>query len=199
MPVSNGDHDSLYGSEPGREGPAVVLDEYSEKALHATQQGAVHHVRAVGPTVLADVLHVEAYRHVEVELDGGELPLASECVVDFEVDLGAVEGSTTLVYFVRDFVSLHCFLKRLGRSIPICWFAYVLFGTGGQVSLEVAQTESPQDKQRELKCIPDLVLHLVRAAEDVRVVLGKAPHTGEAMQDPTALVTIDRSVLSVAQ
>src|SRR5919199_4645948 len=101
MPVSNGDHDSLYGSEPGREGSAVVLDEYSEKALHATQQGAVHHVRAVGSTVLADVLHVEACRHVEVELDGGELPLAPECIFDLEVDLRAIESPAALVQLVR--------------------------------------------------------------------------------------------------
>lgn len=43
-----------------------------------------------------NVVHVKALWQVEVQLDGGALPLAPNGVLDLDVNLGAVEGAATL-------------------------------------------------------------------------------------------------------
>ena len=50
----------------------------------------------------------------------------------------------------------------------------------------------------EVEHAQDLVLELVGAAEDVRVVLGEAPHAHEAVQDARALEAVDRPQLRPA-
>src|SRR5205807_8038323 len=83
--------------EPYREVAGVVLDEDGDEALERSVDGSVDHHRPVLLVVLADVAQVESLRRVVVELDGPELPLASDAVLDVEVQLGPVKGSVARV------------------------------------------------------------------------------------------------------
>ena len=51
----------------------------------------------------------------------------------------------------------------------------------------------------EVEHAQDLVLELVGAAEDVRVVLGEAAHAHEAVQHARALEAVDGAELGVAE
>ena len=88
--------DDLDGGQPQGEAPVVVLDEDAEEALEGAEQGPVDHVGPVLLAVLADVGHVEALGHVEIELDGRALPEPADGVLDLDVDLGTVEDGLAL-------------------------------------------------------------------------------------------------------
>ncbi len=145
MPIRNRYHHRLHRSKPDRESAAVVLDQDPEETLHATQQGTVNHVRAMRSSVFANVLKLEALRHVEVELDGAELPLTTERVVDLQINLRPVERTTTFVHFVRDIVSLDRLSQGFGGHIPVLWLSHVLLWACGKVGGEIGQAESAQN------------------------------------------------------
>ena len=84
------------GASQSGKAAVVVLDEDAEEPLERAEQGPVDHVGPVRLAVLADVGHVEALGHVEVELDGRALPEAADGVLDLDVDLGAVEDRLAL-------------------------------------------------------------------------------------------------------
>jgi hypothetical protein len=60
------------------------------------------HIWTMRLPVLADVLQIEALRQVKVELNGTELPLAAERVVDLQVYFWPVKCPTTFVYLIRN-------------------------------------------------------------------------------------------------
>ncbi len=70
----------LYGSEPEREGPGIVLDQDAEEALDGTEERAMDHERLVAGTIFGDVFEAEASGKIEIELHGGELPGAADGV-----------------------------------------------------------------------------------------------------------------------
>src|SRR5918998_6798712 len=108
--------------------------------------------------ILAYVLQTEALRHIEVELDGAELPLAVEGVVDLQVDLRPVKCAAAFVYFIRDVMGFDRLSQRLGRPVPILRLPHVLLRARGKVSREVAQVERLQHEERELESAAYLFL-----------------------------------------
>ena len=70
-----------------------MFDQHAKETLQAAHQGAVHHVRAVLLAVFADIGQVKPFGQVEVKLNGRELPLAPNGILDFQVDLRAVESA----------------------------------------------------------------------------------------------------------
>ena len=84
-------HAHLNGSEPEREGAAVVLDQDADEALERAEQRPVDHEDRVLLIVGAHVGEPEAGGHLRVELDRAQLPRAAERVGDVKVDLRAVE------------------------------------------------------------------------------------------------------------
>ena len=89
------DHD-LDRRQPEREGAGVVLGDDADEALERAVDGVVDDDRALEAAVGRAVLEVEALRQLVVGLDGGHLPLASERVLDEDVDLRRVEGPAAL-------------------------------------------------------------------------------------------------------
>ena len=101
MTVGDRDDYRLHRRQPDRECPGIMLDQRAEETLHAAQQSAVHHVRSMGLSILAHISQVKALRHVEVELDGGKLPFASQGILHFQVDLWTVKCAAPVVKIVR--------------------------------------------------------------------------------------------------
>ena len=91
------DADLLRG-EPERERGGEMLDQHADEPLHRPERGAMDHHRPVGGVVVADVLQLESFGEVVVELDGAELPLAADRVADHEVGFGTVEGRFSLAF-----------------------------------------------------------------------------------------------------
>ena len=89
--VGNGYRYGLHGGQPEGEGPAVVLHQHGEEALHRAEEGAVHHEGPVLVSVLAHVYHAEALGHVEVKLHRRELPEPANRVFNLNIDLRSVK------------------------------------------------------------------------------------------------------------
>jgi len=85
--------DSLDRCEPERERPREVLDEDADEPFEGAVDGPVDGDGSLRLAVLVDVREIEPLgEHREVGLDGRHLPLASEGIVDVDVDLRRVEG-----------------------------------------------------------------------------------------------------------
>jgi len=167
-----------------------VLDEDAEEALDAAQQGAVNHVRAVGPAVFADELHGELFGQVEVELDGTGLPVPAEGVLDVDVDLGPVEGAAAGIDPVRNAEILQGLFQRGGGLLPPLRLPYCVLRAGGEKRGNVTEPEDPPDVQGELQGGADFLPDLVGRADDVGIVLGEAAHAEQAMQDAGLFVAV---------
>ena len=88
MAIGDRHHHRLDGRQPERERARVVLDEHGHEALVGAEDGAVDHHRPMRLAVLADVLELEALRHLKIELGRVQLPRPTERVLDVDVDLG---------------------------------------------------------------------------------------------------------------
>jgi hypothetical protein len=79
-----------------------MLGNNRDEALETAQNGtmnnhrAIHFVR-VGSLVSSSVLEVETLGKLEVQLDGSALEGPFQCILDSDVDLGAVESTITRV------------------------------------------------------------------------------------------------------
>ena len=117
--IGDRQHRDLHRREPRRERTRVVLDENREEPLDRPEQRAVDHDRLVALVVGADVLHLEALRHLEVDLDRRHLPRAADRVTRLHRDLGAVERAAA---FVHDEVEAHLprrDAERFRRFFPL--------------------------------------------------------------------------------
>jgi hypothetical protein len=88
--VAERQHADLLRSQPERERAGEVLDQHADETLHRAERRAVDHHRAVR-ALSPDVLQLEPFRQVVVELHGAQLPLPAEAVADHEVRLRSVE------------------------------------------------------------------------------------------------------------
>jgi len=178
-----------------------VLDQHGDEALHAAVQRAVNHDRLMALVVLADVLQLEARRQVVVHLHGADLPFALEGVAHDEVQLGAIEGRLAL---------FHCEVQpplgrrsddRLGRLLPHRVAAHIFVAlrvADAHARPVVGQSQAAEDELHQVYHPQELVLKLLRRAEDMRVVLGETAHAGQAVQLARLLVAVDRAELGQA-
>ena len=164
-----------------------MLHQHRHEAFVRAVDGAVNHDWPVRLAVLADVLQLEALRHLEIQLRGVELPGATKSVLDIDIDLWTVERPLAWLHFVLELVLFERCLKiRLG-ALPHGRIADGLVGSRAQV---VARLESEHviDRLLELEHAADLGLDLIWSTEDVGVVHRQLPHPQQAVQRPGALV-----------
>ncbi len=69
--------------------------------------------------VLADVVQVEAFRQVEVELDRAELPFAAQRVQHLQIDLGTVERAAAGIDLVGDLSAVQRLFQRVLGRLPL--------------------------------------------------------------------------------
>src|SRR5437867_10349487 len=122
------------------------------------------------PVVLTRVLESKALRLLEIQLNRGALPLATDRVIELDVDLRSVERPPTLVDAVRGAAVLERLLERPLRLIPGRVRAQLLVGARRQVE-PVGEPEGlPEDQFHDIEQLENLLLDLVLAQEDVGVV-----------------------------
>ena len=97
MPVRNRQNHHLHGRQPQGKTARVVLDQQRDEPLEAAENGPMDDDGAMLGVVGADVLQIESFGHLVVELDRGALPLSPDGVRDVEIDLRTVERPITLV------------------------------------------------------------------------------------------------------
>ena len=100
--VADGEDAHLFGRQPERELPVEMFDENHQEPLVTAVEGAMQHDRTVVLVVLAGVGQVEPLGHVEIELNRRAVPLATEGVLEREVDLRPVESAVARLHVVGD-------------------------------------------------------------------------------------------------
>ena len=146
------------------------------------------------------VLEVEALRQVVVYLDRTELPAAAEGVLDHEVQLRPVEGCFAVLDLGGKALLSTSLDDSLLGTLPVLFATDVLLAVHliaqGDLSLEVLEVQRLEDDEDDIHHLAELLLDLVRAAEEVRVVLREATYTRQPVELTALLVAIDRTELS---
>ena len=180
--------------------PCGVLDEDSDEALHGAEGCTVDHHGAVLLVVSTRVLEVEALRQVVVYLDRTELPAAAKGVLDHEVQLRPVEGGFAVLDLGGKALLSTSLDDSLLGALPVLFATDVLLAVHliaqGDLSLEVLEVQRLEDDEDDIHHLAELLLDLVGAAEEVRVVLREATYTRQPVELTALLVAIDRTELS---
>mmetsp|Transcript_14379 Transcript_14379/g.38822 ORF Transcript_14379/g.38822 Transcript_14379/m.38822 type:complete len:426 (+) Transcript_14379:336-1613(+) len=186
----HGQEAELCGCEPVGEVASCALREDSKEALDGAEDGAVHHDGLLALSFAIHVLELEALGQVEIALYGGALPRAANGIPNLEVNLWAIEGTSTLIHRVGPALALQRVHERVRGLGPYVVGAYALLRARGEVDLVVGEAKAREDALGEVKDAQDLIRKLLGEAEDVRVVLREAAHAEEPVKSPRALVAV---------
>src|SRR5438552_169877 len=124
----------------------------------------------MGRVVLARIVQIESLGIHVVELNRPELPGPTNRIQDVEVDLGTIKGAVTRLELVGHPRRIDRVAERRLGFIPHLVRADPDRGTCREVELGL-ETECPIVVENELDEERDLVPDLIRAQEDMTVVL----------------------------
>ena len=153
--------------------------------------------------IWAHVFQLEAFRQVVVHLNGTQLPATTDGILHHEIQFRTVECSFTIFHFRLQalfFASFH--------DSPFCLFPVfiatdvffaVFLVTQRNLCFKVFQTHRSEHDRDDVHHAEELIFHLVRTAEDVRIILCKATYTSQSVQLTTLLVTTYRTEFSNTQ
>ena len=178
-------HAHLFRRKPCREISRKMFDQNPDEAFERAERRAVNHDRATRRVVRTRVGQIEAFRQVEIDLHGAELPAATERIFHDKVDFRSVKCRFALFFDHGN--AERCRRRAAGvfGAFPIFVLADVFIGFG------IAQTdahgiifhaERGQNDVHELEAGANFLVDLVFRAENVSVVLRKAAHAGQPVE-----------------
>ena len=183
-----------------------MLDEHGREALVGAERGTVDAVRRVFLPVRAGVDEVEARRHGEIELHGGERLLAAGDGAELDVDLRAVEGRLAGgVLVVRAHLGEQVGDQALGalpvlRRIDVLLLALGILGVPAREAQRVVvQADRLVGFVAQPQHFAEDVLHLLFGAVDVRVVHAQAAHPRQAGDGAGGFPAVALAVFRQAQ
>src|SRR5450756_1970439 len=188
--IRDGDHLDLHGSKPERKCSSILLDERTEEPFHGTQHDAVQHDRSVFLAVFGDVGDVETLWQIEVDLKCRPLPLAANGVHKLHIDLWPIEDTFPWVDLVVEMHVLKSHPQSLGRHLPAFSRSDRVFRAGAEVDVVLREPERLDHVTSEVEHSLDLSIKLVRADEEVSIVLSEPTHAQKSMEDSRLLVAI---------
>ena len=134
-------------------------------------------------------------------MHGGKLPGAADGVHQFDVNLGAIKRGFAHNRLVGNIHLLQDLLQRADGAVPVLLAAdKALFIVGvpdTQLDLVFSKAKSLEHGHGEFHAAHDFALNLLRRAEDVGVILGKAAHAQQTVHHAGTLVTVHRAQLAV--
>mmetsp|Transcript_30352 Transcript_30352/g.51992 ORF Transcript_30352/g.51992 Transcript_30352/m.51992 type:complete len:288 (-) Transcript_30352:750-1613(-) len=145
------------------------------------------------------ILQLEPLREIEIALDGGALPAAADRILDLDVDLRPVEGSSALVHRILPLLSLERSDQSLGGLLPYVIAAHALGGSRAQHDFKLREAELAQHLLDQSQHANDLIFKLRGQTENVRIVLRKPAHSKQPMERARPLVAVHGAQLCPAQ
>ena len=157
------------------------------------------HHGSLALAIAGDVLEIETFGQVEVELDGRQLPRPADGVLDVDVDLRAIERAAALVGDVVEPAAIKRSSKTFGGLVPQLILTHRLLGRASrELRLEILEAERPQHREHEIKQRHQLALDVLARGEDMAVVLGEATTAHQAVHGTRQLVAVDGAKLEQA-
>src|SRR5215467_6942360 len=160
----------------------MVLEQNGEKALERAEHRAVQHDWGALRAVFIDVVGTEALWHVEVNLQGSALPVATDRIPEDELELRPVEGALPLVHAVVDAGGVGS--GRQGRFCPVPdgIVAHPLWRPIRELDRHLLEAEVPVDVENQLGDGHRFGSDLVLGDKYMTVVLGESTYTHEPVQ-----------------
>ena len=167
--------------------------------LNGAERCTVYHDRTLLGSVRVSVLELETLRQVVIDLDCTQLPLASDRILDHEVKFRPVE---------RGLAKLNDSLQPLlGRGVddgllrlrPVLVASDILLlvlrVTKRNLCHILSQVESLEHIENQIDDLLELLLELIRAAEEVGVVLGESADSRKSVKLTALLIAVDGAEL----
>ena len=95
-----------------------MLEQHSEETLDGTKKRTMQHDGLMATAVGTYIFQVETLRKIEVALDCGELPLATNGIAHIDVDFWTVESGIAFFDFIDHSVPIETFTKSSGCLFP---------------------------------------------------------------------------------
>ena len=146
-------------------------------------------------TVGVNVLKLEVVRQLEVKLDSAALPRTTKAVGQMEVNLRTIESTVALVDHVIDTHGIKCVTKALLSALPILVRTHRILWARRKLNA-VWEAKLGIVSGNEVRCIRDLLSNLIRADEEVCIVLSKLTDTEQTVQSALHLITVIKTSLS---
>jgi len=169
--VADRDDDALTGAEPERPLATKMLQKDGEETLDGTKDSTVDHNRTLildfsSTLSRSHVLKIETDRKLEIKLDGGALVITLESITDVDIDLRTVESTISRIDLPRETSAIEHRLQAGLSAIPKGRITHEMLRTSGKLHAEVEAKDGVGELD-EVKNTSDLLLDLIRAAEDV--------------------------------
>ena len=163
----------------------------------------MNHHGAVLLVVGTRIFELETLWQVVIHLDGTQLPTATQCVLNHEVEFRTIECGLTQFCAGGESFLCTCLDDSILGLFPHLVRTDVLFLVVGvaerNLCLEVLEVECLEDDADDVHHAQELILHLVGAAEDVGIVLSERTHTGQSVQLARLLIAIHGAELGAAE
>ena len=182
---------------------AGVLKQHGGESLDGSERSAVDHDRTLLAAVSVGIFKLEPLRQVVVHLDGAELPLSSDGVLDHKVELRAVEGGLAIFNNGLQALFLSGFDDGVLSLLPVLVASDVLglvvWIPEGNLGRVLVELEDPEHIEDQVDDLLELTLELVRGHEHVGVILGEGTYPGKSVELSALLVTVNGSELRQSQ
>jgi len=198
--IADGDYDALTRAEPERPLATKVLEEDSEETLDGTEDSTMDHDRTLVLHLSitlsrSHVLQIEADRQLEVELDGGALVVTLKGITDVNIDLRTIEGTISRVNLPWEASAIEHSLEAGLSTVPEGRITHEVLRTGGELHAEVEAKDGVSELD-QIKNTSDLLFDLIRAAEDVGIILDETTDTSETMESTAELIAVKNTEFS---
>ena len=171
-----------------------MLNKHCHETFHRTERGTVNHHRTVFLVILTGVFQLEAFRQVVVHLYGAQLPFPTDGITNHKIEFRTVEGGFTQFNFCIQSFFLTSFNNGLLCFFPVFIAADVFFLVIGVAQrylyLHFGKVECLENNVDDIHHFQKLVFHLIRAAEDVCIVLREGAYACKSVQFAALLVAI---------
>ena len=182
----------------------MMLDQYADEAFEASKDRAMEHDRPVPLAILADIGGVEPVGQDRVRLHRADLPGAADRVGQMEFELRRVEGAFTRQFLPAELRRVAArrgdrVAQRLFGPVPHLVAAEALLGPQRQLDRIIGEAEILVDPVEQVAEHPNLLDDLVRAAEDMGIVLRELTHAQDAVQRAVRFVAVAAAEFGEAQ
>ncbi len=155
-----------------------------------------------GPVLLVvrpDIRQIEVFGHHVIDLNGADLPLAPDGIAHHKIQLGAVESRFAFFGDGGHAALAGGFHNGPLGQFPMVIVAEVLLFVGRVAQRDLghkfAETQFAVHKIDQINYFQKFRFQLVGPAEDMGIILGKAPHPRQAVQLARLFVAVHRTEL----
>ena len=179
-----------------------MLDHHANKSLHTTKRSAVDHDWPMWCIVSTDVGKTKSLWQIVVNLNGSQLPLSPQTIIDHEVNLGSVECRFAFFFGEGLAQRFGCFSTSLFCQVPVRRIANVFVTVGITLANTygiIFHTHGAKHNFDQLDTADQFIGKLFLSHKQVSVVLSESAHARQTTDLAGLLPTIHGSKFSQPQ